>query len=92
MARTKVDYIKIGSDVGSDDLFGEFGWVYTKSGDLYYLWWSEAWPEDTTAVHHVRFSLWVSLIREAIENDLEIEFLTEDYYSSKVLTVKLYAP
>ena len=90
MAGEKVDYLKIGND--GDDLLGEFGWVYTKNGNLYYLWWTEAWPEETTAVHHVRYSMWVSLIREAMTNDLEVEFATESNYSSKVLTIQLFSP
>lgn len=88
MAKTKVDYLKIGN---SPD-FGEFGTVYTKNGDHYFLWWTEAWPEATTGVHRIRYDRWVSLIREAITNDLEVEFLTESNYSSKVLTINLFSP
>jgi len=88
MAKTKVDYLKIGSGPN----LGEFGWVYTKNGNLYYLWWTEAYPEETLGVNRIRYDRWVSLIREAITNDLEVEFLTESNYSSKVLTITLFSP
>ena len=83
-----MDYIKIGS---SPD-FGEFGWVYLKNEGLFYLWWSEVWPEELTAFDRVKHSMWVSLLKEAMVHDLDVELLTEDPYSSKVLTVRLIKP
>lgn len=91
MSREKIDYLKIGNDDGAG-FTGEFGWVYTKSQNLYYLWWELAWPDESTAVHHVRRSMWVSMLREAITHNLDVDFITESEYSSKVLTVKLFAP
>lgn len=90
MAKEKVDYLKIGADDGS--LTGEFGWVYTKSGNLYYLWWEAAWPDEGTAVHHVRRTMWVSMLREAMARNLDVAFLTESNSSAKVLTIQLFAP
>ena len=80
----KIDYLKIGNGLG-----GEFGWVYTKSSNLYYLWWSEVYPDEMSAIHQVRYSHWVAMLREAIRNNLDVEFITETSSSSKVVTVKL---
>jgi hypothetical protein len=89
--KQKVSYIKVGSEEASG-LFGQFGWVYTKDGDLYYLWWEEVYPNEMTAIHHVKHSMWISLLREAVAHNLDVEFLTESNYSHKVQRILLYAP
>lgn len=84
--KEKIEYIKL----GGGEPTGEFCWVLTKSGELYYLWWEDAWPDEMTAVHHVRHTQWLSMLRDAVASDLDVEFITEDEDSSKVLTIKLY--
>ncbi len=90
MAREKIDYLKVGRHGAG--LTGEFGWAFTKTGATYALWWDPAWPDESTAVDHVRRSMWISLLREAMTNGWDVEFLTENAYSVKVLTIKVYAP
>ena len=78
-----VDYIKIGKD---------FGFVYLKEGDLFYLWWTGIFTEEASAFDNIKYSIWISLLKEALVNNLEVELLTDDDYSSLVVTVKLNAP
>lgn len=77
-----VDYIKIGSD---------FCFVNLKEAGWFILWWTGEVTGPLSAFDSIKNSMWVSLLREALVNSLEVELFTEDSYSSVVLTVKLKA-
>jgi hypothetical protein len=89
MARAKIDHIKVGTDQGVAP-FSDFAWVQSQDGELYYLWWDDAFPEETTAAHHVRRSMWIGMVRDALSHGLEVDFVTESASSSKVVTVVVF--
>ena len=89
--KEKVDYLKIGGEPG-DTTLGEFGWVFTRSGNLYYLWWTVGFPGETTAAHYRRRESWVAMLRDAMTHNLDVKFLTDSDSSGKVITIQLYAP
>ena len=78
-----VDYIKIGEN---------FGFVYLKEGDWLVLWWTGMYTEEASAFDSIKYSMWISLLKEAIVNNYEVELLTEDDDSSLVVTITLRAP
>ncbi|MFW9882126.1 MAG: hypothetical protein ACFFG0_54370 [Candidatus Thorarchaeota archaeon] len=77
-----LDYIKIGHD-GTDP----FCFVYLKEGDWLVLWWIEA----MSTYERMKRNMWISLLREAIAGNYEVELLTEDEDSVYVVTLKLIA-
>lgn len=84
MAIGKVTNIK----VGHSDFGGEIGTI-TVNGSIYFLWWEEAWPEDFDAGSRLRQSMWISMLKEAMTNNYDVEVLTESNSSSKVLTINI---
>lgn len=84
MVVSKVAYIKVGTDGEGY----EFCFVYLESGDLLYLWWNRYYP----VVNRDKQNLWISLLRDAMVNDLQVELLTDEDEDSLVVTVKTYAP
>ena len=77
-----LDYIKIGHD-GTDP----FCFVRLKEGDWLILWWIEA----MSTYERMKRNMWISLLREAIAGNLEVELLTEGGNSSIIVTLKLIA-
>ncbi len=84
MVVSKVAYIKVGTDWEDYD----FCFVHLESGDLLYLWWNRYYP----AVNRDRQSLWISLLRDAMANDQQVELLLDEDEDSLVKTVKTFAP
>ena len=72
---------------------GEFAYIQTESEDVYFLWSDGYWPGESTAVVQVRRSMWISLCREAIANNLEVGITTstDSDYDSKVVALSLYS-
>ena len=83
MVVSKVSYIKVGTDMDGH----EFCFVYLESGDLLHLWWNRYYPY----VNRDKQNLWISLLRDAMVNDLQVELLTDADEDSLVVTVKTYA-
>ncbi len=84
MVVSKVAYIKVGT---SDE--NDFCSVLLESGDLLWLWWDAVF---TVAGDHVKRNMWISLLRDAMVNDQQVELLTDADEDSLVVTVKTYAP
>lgn len=85
----KVLYVKVGGKQGDET--GEFGFVNTTDG-LYILWWSIIFPDEMTSTDRLKYSMWVSLLENAMENNYDIEFAVDTNFSSKIVTILLKTP
>lgn len=87
MAVGKVTKIKIGGRFEGG--LGEFGFVYLDTAGLFFMWWSLVWPEELTSTDRLKYSMWVSLLKEAMVQGYDVELLTDDEFSSKILSVSV---
>ena len=85
----KVTTIKIGGN-RHDDIGGEFFFVYL-DGAMYYIYWSTLWPEDLASTDRLRYSMWLSILKDAYLNNIDIELTLDPDATSRVLTVKFPA-
>ena len=74
MAIGKVTEIKIGGRP-EDDL-GEFFFVYLNYS-LYYIYWSASWPDELTSTDRLKYSMWLSLLKDAYLHNLDVELITD---------------
>jgi hypothetical protein len=84
MAVGKVTNIKIGGR--ADDELGEFFFVYL-DGHLYYIYWSACWPDELTSTDRLKYSMWLSLLKDAYLNDIEVELVTDTNSYSKIVSL-----
>lgn len=80
----KVTKIKVGGRFS--DSLGEFGFVYL-DGSLYYMWWSAVWPEEMAPNDRLKYSMWLSMLKDAVANDWNVELMMDNDSTSKVVTV-----
>lgn len=85
----KVLYIKIGGRL--EDVTGEFGFVSTTDG-LYILWWSTFFQDEMTSTDRLKYSMWISLLENAMENNFDIEFSVDPNFTSKIVSLLLKTP
>ena len=84
MAIGKVTKLKIGGS--PDGPSGEYFFVYL-DGALYYIYWSWIWPDEMTSTDRLKYSMWLSLLKDAYLNNIEVELITDNNSTSKIVTV-----
>lgn len=80
MPQGHVSSVKVGEGNATVNLYEE---------GLFYLWATGWFTEPMSWLDSLKYSMWISLLKEALANHLEVELSTDDEYSSLVTSVKL---